>query len=551
MKRMLFMIVSLALVVGLMPVAFVGAENGNGNGGGVIVYGIFSRSTAGNLAGSLYEIDVENQTQTLLYQDTNWYPHPYGNALAFDQENERLYFTLSDSGSVAKELWFYDFTAESTFNANAPGDFALGKNVCGAAFGDGYYWYIPDGTTSLRRMSFNPDGTVDVVETFATLSPAPGGFGDIVYRDGIIYGSTQTRYFTYDTNTNAYSILYTHGSSTNLHNHLGVNLQLAWGSDGTLYGHSYLNRTWWDVDPETGIAVQIPFVSQSYGDLASGPIATVQELSDICGYKHADWQDDLIPLPLWEIILDKYDETEGWGEMERTTTDADGHYCFLELEPGTYRVSETLKPGWEQVSPASNQHIVTLPLGDDDPEKYNFVNTPALVCGRDTAWARGNDPTANNSVAGNPSNAWGWTNYFDGEAEFPFVMDLYAGAGRNDITKGRLVGTVTVDYYGGCVTVTYEVNDLSSLAEVHVWVGSTPLPTQTVTRGKRTVTTVTAAPGQFDKHVKYDHFELQDTKAMFKVCDVNDSFWVAAHAVVEWCKPDPRAWDELEGLLSM
>jgi len=240
----------------------------------VFVYGILSQSTAGNLAGSLYEIDVENQTQTLLYENLNTYPHPYGNGLAFDEANGRLYFTLSTSGSVANQLWFYDFAAGDIFNANPPSGFALTRNVCGAAFGDGYYWYIPDGSTSLRRMSFNPDGTYAAVETVATLDPAPGGFGDIVYRDGIVYGSTQTRYFTYDISAGDYTIVYTHPSVTNAHNHLGVNLQLAWGSDGTLYGHSYLNRTWWDVNPATGIAVQIPFAgSRSYGDLASSYVS--------------------------------------------------------------------------------------------------------------------------------------------------------------------------------------------------------------------------------------------------------------------------------------
>jgi PKD repeat protein len=74
----------------------------------------------------------------------------------------------------------------------------------------------------------------------------------------------------------------------------------------------------------------------------------------------------------WEVILEK--KTSPWHEVQRTTTDADGKYCFCGLENGEYRVSEVVKPGWDQVSPVPNEHVVTLPEGASDPEYGPFLN---------------------------------------------------------------------------------------------------------------------------------------------------------------------------------
>jgi len=155
------------------------------------------------------------------------------------------------------------------------------------------------------------------------------------------------------------------------------------------------------------------------------------------------------------------------------------------------------------------------------------------ICYDETAWALGTSPTENNSVAGNKSEAWGWTNLFTGDGE----MVLWAAAGQNDTSKGIQVGTVTVDLDGeGCVTVTYNITADTDyqITEAHLWVGNTPLPI--VKQGKKEVPT--SAPGQFSKFVDYDSFELgPDGKyAIFVVCGVESSFYVAAHAKIEWCE---------------
>jgi len=271
----------------------------------------------------------------------------------------------------------------------------------------------------------------------------------------------------------------------------------------------------------------------------------------ICGYKYYEEVGGL-GIPGWTVRL--YKDVDGsWEPQAETTTDACGHYCFEGLEAGTYLVKEVMQTHWTPVGPT--QHLVTLPNGE--AVSYDFVNERTPY--DDTVWAYGGEGIAkpNNKVKGNPSSAWGWTNYFDAEAfEFgPVVMDLYAGAGQNDITKGMVVGNVTVAWNGTCVTVTYAIDpDLPydyTLTEAHLWIGKDPLPTwEEVTRGRSkgkkpgtTTTTIvsTAAPGQFPYNPEIADDGLSAT---FKLCEGDegvdfvfaDGFWVAAHGVVQWYK---------------
>jgi hypothetical protein len=262
----------------------------------------------------------------------------------------------------------------------------------------------------------------------------------------------------------------------------------------------------------------------------------VPQLFSICGYKFLAGTEE--GLGGWQINLYVWDdslEPADWVLIATATTDEYGKYCFSNLEAGDYKVTETLKEGWVQVSPAGNEHLVTLPGGASDCETgpfYNFENEREKVCYDETAWAyggpeedygaEGDVAKHNNKIPGITSDAWGWTNYFDGETEFPVVMDLWAGAGQNDTTKGFKVGTVTVEVDGDCVTVTYEIDEGYSMTEAHLWVGDTPLPLIV----KKGIANPTSAPGQFP-------FSPGE-----EICgvDVEAGFWVAAHAVIEWCE---------------
>jgi hypothetical protein len=87
---------------------------------------------------------------------------------------------------------------------------------------------------------------------------------------------------------------------------------------------------------------------------------------------------------------------------------------------------------------------------------------------------------------------WGWTNSISPNAPgSPYTLQLYAGAGKCDLSKGTHVGTATVDYSGGYVTVNYNITTPGyAMSEAHVYIGCEPYPT------KNGVNTV--APGQYN-----------------------------------------------------
>lgn len=229
---------------------------------GVFVYGIEGKT------GDIYEVDVLNKLENKIFDNPNNYSGWYPNALSFDKTNDRLYFARNRS-----ELWFYDFSEDKLKKA---GNFQHStvpdvgnKDVYGAAFGGGKYWYVPNGTPYLFNVAFNPDGTIDYASyDHAIMTDAPNmNFGDVVidYVGGMIYGSSTAFYFTYDTVSDEFINYGATGAQ---------DLQLAWGSDGNLYGHrsgTADTRAWYEIVPEDGAVTDLEFQSEnSYYDLASG-----------------------------------------------------------------------------------------------------------------------------------------------------------------------------------------------------------------------------------------------------------------------------------------
>jgi predicted ribosomally synthesized peptide with SipW-like signal peptide len=216
---------------------------------GVFVYGVEGNS------GDLYEIDVQNGLENKIFDNPKNYSGYYPNGLAFDEVNDRLYFAAN-----RKDLYFYDFSADELVEA---GTFpTTNKDVYGATFGGGYFWYIPNGTGDLYKVSFDSNGMIDDWDS-VTMTDAPNlQFGDVViaYVDGIIYGSSTSFYFTYDISSGVFTRV---GSA-------GKDLQLAWGHDGVLYGHNTGNFNWYTVVPETGAPSQIFKGERAYNDLAPG-----------------------------------------------------------------------------------------------------------------------------------------------------------------------------------------------------------------------------------------------------------------------------------------
>ncbi|MDR8390251.1 hypothetical protein NC796_03805 [Aliifodinibius sp. S!AR15-10] len=127
---------------------------------------------------------------------------------------------------------------------------------------------------------------------------------------------------------------------------------------------------------------------------------------------------------------------------------------------------------------------------------------------------------------------WGWTNGPISENSGEIKYDIYAGAGQCDLSKGTLVGELTVKYSGGTFTATYKMTETSpysgktyTMTETHLWVGSEPYPTQ---NGKYTV-----APGHYGNVDDHDHI----TEFTYEITGLSGPVYFIAHAVVSGFHP--------------
>ncbi len=174
----------------------------------------------------------------------------------------------------------------------------------------------------------------------------------------------------------------------------------------------------------------------------------------------------------WTFNLYKWVDDAWVDQYAPKTTDLavnDGKVCWDGLFPGLYKVVETQQAGWTAVDPASGEAEVTLAAGE--VKALTFVNYREPQC--ETAWAYDPDGKAitfNSLGLGN----WGWTNGPYGEGHY--TLELWAAAGRNDLSKGTLVGYVHVDYNNGKVTVTYNMVSGFWTKETHLWIGNQQLP---------------------------------------------------------------------------
>lgn len=123
-------------------------------------------------------------------------------------------------------------------------------------------------------------------------------------------------------------------------------------------------------------------------------------------------------------------------------------------------------------------------------------------------------------------NRWGWSNGPLSEGDYQF--DVYAAAGRCDLKKGTLVGTISVSYQSGVATVTYRTKGTSFLGssfefnQTHLYVGSEPLP-----RDKNGEYTV--APGQY---TLVNEYTKSLSEATYAIGGLSGPVYVVAHAVV-------------------
>ena len=321
------------------------------------------------------------------------------------------------------------------------------------------------------------------------------------------------------------------------------------------------------IDPETkGVvgSIEVGPRPYAYGDFV---VPEEPELYEICGHKYADWNEALIPLSGWEITLKKLNEEEPveYELVATTTTDVDGKYCFTGLEEGEYKVSEEVKPGWEQVYPDGDVYEVTLPY-KGDIESFDFHNTPEGKCGDETAWAAEAHPGETRFVEqGN------WATYVTVDLkdlqEEDLSFPLYAGqhylAGMlnvkldNGDLKVQYTTEVDEDWLEHCEGEggkTYDAKGWcgekwTGLLEYHLHVVDDLEGFNDVqTYNRRTKQYGNPIPGQFDYKDSFYSTESETEWIEVGIGGFSEEILIAAHAVMQWCGYDCDALAEIEAV---
>ncbi|WP_340113596.1 HYR-like domain-containing protein [Maribellus mangrovi] len=94
-------------------------------------------------------------------------------------------------------------------------------------------------------------------------------------------------------------------------------------------------------------------------------------------------------------------------------------------------------------------------------------------------------------------NRWGWTNRILADGDSTYTLDVYAGAGQCDLSKGTYVGTVDLSFaFGGTNTMFVDFDLLEGyvLTEAHIYAGTPMYPQKKNGKHKGEYT---VAPGQY------------------------------------------------------
>lgn len=203
-----------------------------------------------------------------------------------------------------------------------------------------------------------------------------------------------------------------------------------------------------DADPTTGMTA---CTTLEAGETDLSWDAGMYRVYSFCGYK---WLGETeTGLAGWEIELYKMNDAGGWDYVKSAITAADplGKYCFEDLPAGTYKVSEVLKPGWTQLFPVPNEHIVVVPDALCEECSFDFRNVPQMECFGETAMAA-HSPGVYRFVPA-PGNWFTYVKYNMDDAytaEAPRSYPIYAG-------QTNLAGELLVYDADGKVYVRYKI----------------------------------------------------------------------------------------------
>lgn len=227
-----------------------------------ILYGSNLNSGTAEFDDALYAYDLKNQTQTLIYDPTPIdASQNYPNANAYDPVNQRIYFGTDDG-----RLYYHQIgsgTHVQVEGGATSGTF--GTMACGSWY-DGKYYYVQNSTNRLY--------VVDIVADVATRTqlgtvPVSVGYGDIAFdpaNPGRFIGSGNGKWYWYDVNDKSSATMTESGGD-------GAHKQLAYGSDGVLYGVNAGSGQFYTIIYDgTTVTLTLDWDSPyTFTDLASGP----------------------------------------------------------------------------------------------------------------------------------------------------------------------------------------------------------------------------------------------------------------------------------------
>jgi hypothetical protein len=161
-----------------------------------------------------------------------------------------------------------------------------------ADFFAGHYWYVDSATDDLRRVSFNPDGTIALDTKRGDLKGnASGfGFGDVaINKDGLLFGSAdiiggpnngQVVLFTVDLTNADPASTYTELSIASTS--LNPKMQLSFGGDGTLFGHAAGGGATSILYYVSVVPGQVGARAEVLKDIEGGPFTALASFNPLC-----------------------------------------------------------------------------------------------------------------------------------------------------------------------------------------------------------------------------------------------------------------------------
>lgn len=189
------------------------------------------------------------------------------NGLALDAPASRFYYSVTRNGAADDELYSVPMTGTAAPRLHG----RVRGNVRAAVFHAGKYYYVRNGSATLRAVNLAPSGTilgdVPVCRTF-TGQAGDLRFGDLTVHGHLLLGTfreaVSRRQYLFSLALEGCAYTVTEVANT-------VPPQVLLGTDGALYAHDHVSGSFVSVDPSTGA----PRTAHSYAPLV--------RLSDLAG----------------------------------------------------------------------------------------------------------------------------------------------------------------------------------------------------------------------------------------------------------------------------